>query len=88
MPLRINFAEGQSDFDISRHLFLEYAETLGFNLCFQGFDEELESLPEEYATPNGCIVLAWDELDCAGCVGLRPLNDTVCEMKRLYVKPA
>ncbi|MBT3213821.1 MAG: GNAT family N-acetyltransferase, partial [Deltaproteobacteria bacterium] len=45
MPFRINFAEGQSDFDISRRLFLEYAETLGFSLCFQGFDEELENLP-------------------------------------------
>jgi hypothetical protein len=43
MPFRINFAEGQSDFDISRRLFLEYAETLGFSLCFQGFDEELEN---------------------------------------------
>mgnify|MGYP003959572837 FL=1 len=88
MPLRINFAESQSDFDISRLLFLEYAETLGFSLCFQGFDEELENLPGKYATPKGCILLAWDKLDCGGCVGLRPLNDTVCEMKRLYIKPA
>ena len=88
MPFRINFAEGQSDFDISRRLFLEYAETLGFSLCFQGFDEELENLPGKYAIPNGCILLAWDELDCVGCVGLRPLSDTVSEMKRLYVKPA
>jgi putative acetyltransferase len=88
MPLQISFAEGQSDFDTSRRLFLEYAETLGFSLCFQGFDEELETLPGKYAAPNGAILLAWDELDCAGCVGLRPLSETVCEMKRLYVKPA
>jgi len=88
MPFRINFAEGQSDFDISRRLFLEYAETLGFSLCFQGFDEELENLPGKYATPKGCILLAWDKLDCGGCVGLRPLSATVCEMKRLYIKPA
>ena len=88
MPLRVSFAEGQSDFDISRLLFLEYAETLGFSLCFQGFDEELENLPGKYALPNGCILLAWDELECVGCVGLRPLSDSVSEMKRLYVKPA
>ena len=88
MPLRINFAEGQSDFDIARLLFLEYADTLGFSLCFQYFDEELENLPGKYALPNGCILLAWNELDCVGCVGLRPLSDTVSEMKRLYVKPA
>ena len=88
MRLRVNFAEGQSDFDIARLLFLEYAETLGFSLCFQGFDEELGNLPGKYALPNGCILLAWDELDCVGCVGLRPLSDSVSEMKRLYVKPA
>ena len=73
MPFRINFAEGQSDFDISRRLFLEYAETLGFSLCFQGFDEELENLPGKYATPKGCILVAWYVLVFAGCVGLRPL---------------
>ena len=88
MPLRVNFAEDQSDFDITNLLFLEYAETLGFSLCFQDFDEELENLPGKYVLPNGCILLAWDELDCVGCVGLRPLNDTVSEMKRLYIKPA
>ena len=88
MSLRVNFAEGQSDFDIAHLLFLEYAETLGFSLCFQDFDEEVENLPGKYSLPNGCILLAWDELDCVGCVGLRPLSDTVSEMKRLYVKPA
>ena len=88
MPLRVYFAEGQSDFDIARLLFLEYAETLEFSLCFQGFNEELENLPGKYALPNGCILLAWDELDCVGCVGLRPLSDSASEMKRLYVKPA
>ena len=87
MVVQINFAQSQSDFDNARRLFIEYAETLGFSLCFQGFDEELENLPGKYATPDGCILLAWDELVCAGCVGLRPLSETVCEMKRLYVKP-
>ena len=87
MVVQINFAQSQSDFDKARRLFIEYAETLGFSLCFQGFDEELENLPGKYATPDGCILLAWDELVCAGCVGLRPLSETVCEMKRLYVEP-
>ena len=87
MVVQINFAQSQSDFDNARRLFIGYAETLGFSLCFQGFDEELENLPGKYATPDGCILLAWDELVCAGCVGLRPLSETVCEMKRLYVQP-
>ena len=43
--------------------------------------------PENTLAPEGCILLAWDELDCVGCAGLRPLSDDVCEMKRLYVKP-
>ena len=88
MPLRINFAESQSDFYTARILFLEYAKTLGFSLCFQGFDEEVENLPGKYALPNGCILLAWDKMDCVGCVGLRPLSDIASEMKRLYIIPA
>ena len=88
MSIRIDFAESTIDFDKARQLFLEYADSLGFSLCFQGFEEELENLPGKYASPDGCILLAWDELECVGCVGLRPLNQNVCEMKRLYVKPA
>ena len=88
MSLLINFAESQSDYDTARQLFLEYADTLGFSLCFQGFEEELENLRSKYALPNGCILLAWDDLDCVGCVCLRPFSDTVSEMKRLYIKPA
>ena len=87
MSVNISFAETKSDFENTRKLFLEYAETLGFSLCFQGFDEELDNLPGKYSAPDGCILLAWDELDCVGCVGLRPLSDTVCEIKRLYVRP-
>ena len=88
MSLRINFAESQSDYVTARLLFLEYAETLEFSLCFQGFDEELKNLPGKFALPNGSILLAWDDLDCVGCVGLRPFSDTASEMKRLYIKPA
>ena len=88
MSLTINFAESQSNFNTARLLFLEYAETLGFSLCFQGFNEELANLPGTYGLPNGCILLAWDEFYCVGCVALRPLSYTFCEMKRLYIKPA
>ena len=87
MSVRIDFAHSPADFDNARKLFIDYAESLGFSLSFQGFEDELEHLPGKYVAPEDCILLAWDELDCVGCVGLRPLSDDVCEMKRFYVKP-
>ena len=88
MSVSIDFAESAADFDNARQLFLEYADSLGFSLCFQGFEEELENLPGKYGAPDGYILLARDKLDYVDCVGLQPVNQNVCEMKMLYVKPA
>lgn len=84
----IEQAEGATDIAAARALFVEYAESLGFKLCFQGFDKELASLPGFYAPPRGRLLLARAAGDIIGCVGLRPLDDGGCELRRLYVRPA
>ncbi|HEY2074669.1 MAG TPA: GNAT family N-acetyltransferase [Gaiellaceae bacterium] len=68
------------DVELVRTLFREYADALGVDLSFQGFEEEVAALPAGYDV----LLLAGDE----GCVGVRPFEDGVCEMKRLYVRPS
>lgn len=70
-----------------RNLFLEYQQWLGIDLCFQGFEEELATLPGAYAPPNGAIFIAIEDKDVVGCVGIRPRRESEAELKRLYVKP-
>jgi len=80
-------AESVSQIAFARELFLEYAQSLGFSLCFQGFDRELAGLPGDYAPPKGRLLLLMVANDVAGCVALHKIDDEICEMKRLYVRP-
>ncbi len=83
----INNAQGEGDISLIRDLFTEYQKWLGVDLCFQGFDQEMIDLPGKYAEPSGTLLLARQGGAIAGGVGMRPLDEHECEMKRLYVRP-
>lgn len=72
-----------SDLNEIRRMLREYEAWLEVDLCFQGFEMELAALPGDYAPPRGRLLIA----EGAGCVALRPLDEEICEMKRLYVRP-
>jgi putative acetyltransferase len=82
----IRIVTSKDEMGAVRALFQEYAASLGFNLCFQNFEQELANLPGAYAPPSGCLLLATSGNEPAGCVALKKSADGVCEMKRLYVR--
>jgi ribosomal protein S18 acetylase RimI-like enzyme len=84
--ITIRPAAWPADREEVRALFREYAAWLDFDLCFQDFERELAELPGEYASPRGTVLLAWGGGAVAGGVALRPLEEGICEMKRLYLR--
>ena len=79
--------ETDKDLQIARSLLVEYADSLGFDLGFQGFEEELANLPGDYAPPDGRLLVAKYKDEVAGCAALRKVSNGICEGKRLYVRP-
>lgn len=79
--------EGEA-LDTIRQLFREYETGLNENICFQSFEKELQNPLQKYGSPKGYLAMAvWNE-EVAGCIAFMPLGEGVCEMKRLYVRPA
>ena len=89
MPVQIRIlgADDHVELEQVRQFFRNYAAWLGVDLDYQNFGEEMASLPGAYAAPAGRLFFAVFEGRPAGCVGIRPSSDGVCEMKRLYVEP-
>lgn len=97
----IRHARSPSDIELAHALFVEYARGLNVDLCFQGFEQELATLPGVYAPPRGCLLLAGAPGSAFGCIALRPLETApdcgdatlqprtaMAEVKRLYVQSA
>ena len=85
--VRLQAATSASDLESIRTLFREYADSLGVNLTYQGFEDEVRDLPGKYAPPAGTLVLAFNDDALVGCVGVRPIDNETAEMKRLFVRP-
>jgi GNAT superfamily N-acetyltransferase len=85
--LRLTQATTPAEIQQARELFQEYEAALGISLCFQNFEQELAGLPGDYAPPNGRLLLAREYDQVMGCIALRQLGPTMCEMKRLFVRP-
>ena len=55
--MEIRSARFPRDAPVLRDLFREYARWLQADLCFQGFEEELATLPGKYARPGGDVLI-------------------------------
>ena len=85
--MKIRQARSGQEIELARGLFREYEAELDIDLCFQGFERELAGLPGDYAPPDGRLLLAWVDGELAGCVALHRIEDGLCEMKRLFLRP-
>ncbi len=86
--ITVHFVTTADEIKIIRALFTEYEFSLGIDLSFQKFDEELGTLPGEYSPPAGRLILAYRSDEPAGCAAVQKIMDDICELKRMYVRPA
>ena len=92
--MELEIKEGYNYKNEVKELFNEYTNmvvngepTFEEYLKVQNFDQEVEHLEEKYGRPEGRLFLAYFDGKAAGCIGLRKIDDDICEMKRLYVRP-
>lgn len=85
--MKIVQATSVDEIATARTLFEEYAQSLGFSLCFQNFDQELANLPGDYEPPDGRLLLLYVNEEAGGCIAFRKIASATCEMKRLFLRP-
>ncbi len=85
--MKIDIIPAYDEIEGIKILFAEYTQMLGVNLDFQDYEKELQQLPGKYALPDGRLYIAYAENKASGCIALRRIDDAICEMKRLYVRP-
>lgn len=85
--MEIFTASSADEYETGKQLFLEYAESLGFSICFQNFEQELIDIRQQYSAPEGCLLLVRDQERTVGCAGIRRWKDDVAELKRMYLQP-
>ncbi|WP_394751107.1 GNAT family N-acetyltransferase [Spongiimicrobium salis] len=82
-------AKSDKDYKIAIQLFKEYAVQIGIDLSFQNFDREILDIEKQYSKPTGQLILAYDATENPiGCFGVRKFSDSICELKRMYVRKA
>lgn len=84
--IELKEAETKEGYNLATTLFKEYVSQLGIDLSFQNFNNELENLAIEYGKPDGTIFIAYYDDEPVGCFGVRKLEDSICELKRMYVR--
>jgi putative acetyltransferase len=75
------------EYEEGRGLFLEYADSLHYDLCFQGFEEEVKAIDSQYSEPAGALLLAYQDDRAIACAGIRRFDEGVAELKRMFVLP-
>jgi putative acetyltransferase len=69
-------------------LFKEYANSLNISLDFQNFDKELTIISSMYGSPTGYLFVVYNENEAIACAAYRQIAPGICELKRMYIKPA
>lgn len=84
--VEFKIAVSNQEFEIGKNLFRAYAKELGLDLAFQNFDYELENMQRQYCEPEGTLLIVYlKNSQPIGCFGIRKLDDTICELKRMYL---